>query len=65
MCVCVSERKKERDVMKLLIIWDFIISEAGLPKPSWNSRKQILTIGHGGILDSAASGVLGNINIHT
>ncbi|XP_060097547.1 pseudouridylate synthase TRUB1 isoform X1 [Heteronotia binoei] len=35
-----------------------LLAEAGLPEPSRNMRKQILKIGHGGILDSAATGVL-------
>ncbi|KAL8187304.1 UNVERIFIED_CONTAM: TruB pseudouridine (psi) synthase 1 [Gekko kuhli] len=38
-----------------------LLEEAGLPKPSRNTRKHILKIGHGGVLDSAATGVLGNL----
>ncbi|XP_060097550.1 pseudouridylate synthase TRUB1 isoform X3 [Heteronotia binoei] len=38
-----------------------LLAEAGLPEPSRNMRKQILKIGHGGILDSAATGVLDQI----
>nr|XP_056706438.1 pseudouridylate synthase TRUB1 [Euleptes europaea] len=35
-----------------------LLAEAGLPKPSRKTRNHILKIGHGGILDSAATGVL-------
>uniref|UniRef100_A0A8D0G734 Pseudouridylate synthase TRUB1 n=1 Tax=Sphenodon punctatus TaxID=8508 RepID=A0A8D0G734_SPHPU len=35
-----------------------LLAEAGIPKPGKKSKKQILKIGHGGTLDSAAAGVL-------
>ncbi|XP_060624472.2 pseudouridylate synthase TRUB1 isoform X4 [Anolis sagrei] len=37
---------------------DMLLAEAGLPKPSRRKRSHMLKIGHGGILDSTASGVL-------
>ncbi|XP_053167995.1 pseudouridylate synthase TRUB1 isoform X2 [Hemicordylus capensis] len=35
-----------------------LLTEAGLPKPRWKKRKHIFKIGHGGTLDSMATGVL-------
>uniref|UniRef100_A0ACB8F9T9 Uncharacterized protein n=1 Tax=Sphaerodactylus townsendi TaxID=933632 RepID=A0ACB8F9T9_9SAUR len=35
-----------------------LLEEAGLPKPRRKTKNHILKIGHGGILDSAATGVL-------
>lgn len=49
--------------MKLFILWDLIFSEAGMPKLSRRKKNKMLKIGHGGILDSSAAGVLGNLHI--
>ena len=39
--------------------FQFLFAEAGV-QTNGNKRNQVLKIGHGGTLDSAAAGVLGN-----
>lgn len=39
--------------------FQFLFAEAGV-QTNGNKRNQVLKIGHGGTLDSAATGVLGN-----
>lgn len=40
--------------------FQFLFAEAGV-QTNRNKRNQVLKIGHGGTLDSAAEGVLGNV----
>lgn len=51
--------------MSIFIVCDLVFSEAGIQDHSSYRRPQSLKIGHGGILDSAAGGVLGNFINYT
>lgn len=45
--------------LSIMLPFNFLFAEAGV-QTNGNKRNQVLKIGHGGTLDSAAAGVLGN-----